>query len=271
MRDKTKEEELFTNKKTVYGPVKSWRFGESLGIDPIFETSTCSFNCIYCQLGEIQDITQNIKDYVPTERILKDFKDILDTKVKIDVVTYSGSGEPTLAKNLGEMVKGIRKLAPEIPQYVLTNATELDNPIVISNLKDIDKVILKVDAPNEASFQRVNRPAKGVTLERTLKGIENFKKTFKGELEVQSMFMPINKKDVEDLANVLKAINPDVVQLNTPKRPYPTEWHKENRGNHLEIFDYQVKSLKTISKEEAEEIESYLCKETGLKILSVYR
>ena len=66
MKDKIKEAEIFDNKSTVYGPVKSWRFGMSLGIDPIFVTSTCSFNCIYCQLGNIQDITTNFKEYVTT-------------------------------------------------------------------------------------------------------------------------------------------------------------------------------------------------------------
>lgn len=263
--------ELFPNAKTVYGPVKSWRFGLSLGIDPIFETSTCSFNCVYCQLGQIQDITTKHKVYVSTERVLKDFKEVLDAGTKIDVVTYSGSGEPTLASNLSEMIAGIRSLAPNLPQYILTNATELNQASVREALLGLDKVIVKIDAADEELFKRVNRPAPGVTLSSIVAGIKEFKKVYQGEIEVQSMFMPMNDKELEDYASILKEINPIAVQLNTPKRPYPLSWHRENRGNHEGIFDYEVRELKVITPERAKELETRLTELTGLTILSVYR
>ncbi|MFX3675398.1 MAG: radical SAM protein [bacterium] len=261
----------FPNAKTVYGPVKSWRFGLSLGIDPIFETSTCSFNCVYCQLGQIQDITSKHKVYVATERVLSDFKEILDAGTKIDVLTYSGSGEPTLAANLKEMIKGIRLIAPKLPQYILTNATELHVPAVREALKLLDKVIVKIDAADEELFSRVNRPAKGITLKSVLAGIHQFKSEYGGEIEVQSMFMPMNDKEFDDYATIIKEINPVAVQLNTPKRPYPLSWHRENRGNHEGIFDYEVRELKVITPDRAKEIETRLTEATGLKILSVYR
>lgn len=262
---------FFPNSKTVYGPVKSWRFGLSLGVDPIFETSTCSFNCVYCQLGQIQDITTKHKIYVSTERVLSDVKEVLDAGTKIDVVTYSGSGEPTLAANLGEMVAGIRKLAPNIPQYILTNATELHLPQVRQALQDMDKIIVKIDAADEELFKRVNRPAPGVTLQSVLAGIEALKREYRGEIEVQSMFMPMNDKELESYAAILRQIAPHAVQLNTPKRPYPLSWHRENRGNHEKIFDYEVRELKVISPERAQELERRLTELTGLTILSVYR
>lgn len=261
----------FPNSKTVYGPVKSWRFGLSLGIDPIFETSTCSFNCVYCQLGQIQDITTKHKVYVPTERVLNDFKEVVSAGTKIDVVTYSGSGEPTLASNLAEMIKGIREIAPNIPQYVLTNATELHLPEVRQVVRLLDKIIVKIDAADEELFQRVNRPAPGVSLKSVIAGIKELKKDYAGEIEVQSMFMPMNDKELEAYANILKEINPVAVQLNTPKRPYPLSWHRENRGNHEGIFDYEVRELKVITPERAKEVERRLTELTGLTILSVYR
>jgi len=270
VRNKDEEEKLFNNKSTVYGPVKSWRFGMSLGIDPIFEISTCSFNCFYCQLGNIQEITTKIKIYVETERVLKDFRSALETNEKIDVITYSGSGEPTLAENIDEMISGIRKVAPNIPQFILTNATELIHPEVRARLQNLDKVIVKIDAADEETFQRINRPAPGVHLEKVIEGIKEFKKEYKGALEVQSMFMPFNKKELEDYASILKEVAPDAVQLNTPKRPYPSEWHRENRGNHHKIFDYQVSDLKALTKEEAKNIENLLIEKTGLNILSIY-
>lgn len=271
MRDKEKEQELFTNKSTVYGPVKSWRFGMSLGIDPIYETSTCSFNCFYCQLGQIQDITDKVKVYVSTQRVLDDFKNIMAKGEKVDVITFSGSGEPTLAANIDEMIAGIRKLAPNIKQFILTNATELYREDVRNKILDLDCITVKLDAANEETFKLINRPAEGVTLAKVLEGIKELKKVYKGRLEVQSMFMPLNKKDIVDYANLLKEIRPDAVQLNTPKRPYPSEWHRENRGNHHKIFDYKVTDLKTLTQEEASELEDTLKKETGLEIHSIYR
>jgi len=262
----------FSNTKTVYGPVPSWRFGESLGIDPIFHQSTCSFNCIYCQLGDIQKVTTEIKEYIPTSRVVKDFKEILDLGKKVDVITYSGSGEPTLALNLGEMVFALKEIAPQIPQYILTNATELGNPSVRENLKNMDKVILKLDAGDEKTFSLVNRPAEGVTLKSVVEGIKSFKKDFKGSIEVQTMFMPIiNSKELQSFANILKEINPEYVQLNTPKRAYPLSWHRENRGNHLGVHDHETRNLRVITKEEAIEIQIKLEQLTGLNFYSVYR
>ncbi len=271
MRDKTKESEIFNNKSTVYGPVKSWRFGMSLGIDPIFQTSTCSFNCFYCQLGQIQDITDAIKEYVPTERVLEDYKKVNEAEETIDVITYSGSGEPTLASNIGEMITGIRKLSPDTPQYILTNATELYRPEVRECLLDLDCITVKLDAADEKTFQTINRPAEGVTLGRVLMGIKALKQSYKGKLEVQSMFTPLNGKNLQAYADILKDIQPDLVQLNTPKRPYPSEWHRENRGNHHKIFDYKVTELKTLDESAAKDLENFLVKETGLNFLSIYR
>jgi wyosine [tRNA(Phe)-imidazoG37] synthetase (radical SAM superfamily) len=110
------EEKLF---KSVYGPLKSWRYGKSLGIDPIGKTSVCSFNCVYCQLGEIEIITKERRIFVPTETILNDLKSFAPWN-EIDIITLSGSGEPTLALNLGEILKGIKKITNH-QTLVLTN------------------------------------------------------------------------------------------------------------------------------------------------------
>ncbi len=271
MIDKKAEEKHFNNKSTVYGPVKSWRFGLSLGIDPIFTLSTCSFNCFYCQLGQIQDITDQVKEYIPTDTVINDFKDSLKNNPQIDVITFSGSGEPTLAQNIDLMIQGIKELAPKIEQYILTNATELYRPEVRQRLLGLDKIIVKIDAATEETFQKINRPAKGVTLARVREGILELKKDYHGKIEVQSMFTPLNLSEVEQYAELIKEISPEVVQLNTPKRPYPSQWHRENRGNHLKVFDYKTTDLKTLSEDQATELETFLKKTTSLKILSIYR
>jgi len=253
------------NKSTVYGPVKSWRFGMSLGIDPIFRTSICSFNCVYCQLGQIQEITTKRDEFVETSRVLADYKHALENHEKIDVIMYSGSGEPTLATNLGEMIDGIREISPKTPQYILTNGTLLGESTVATDLLKLDKVTVKLDAVNEKYFQLINRPAEGVSFESTWKQMVEFRPSYKGIFEVQVMLMPMNKVDISDFADKLNELKPDLVQVNTPKRPYPLSWHRENRGNHEKIFDYKVSELKTMSKVEAGEIVDQLKSLTGLE------
>ncbi|OUR95241.1 hypothetical protein A9Q84_15475 [Halobacteriovorax marinus] len=253
------------NKKTVYGPVKSWRFGLSLGIDPIFRTSICSFNCVYCQLGQIQEITAKRDEFVKTESVIADYKEVLENHPKIDVVMYSGSGEPTLATNLGEMIDSIRAISPKTPQYILTNGTLLGDEFVAKDLLKLDKVTVKLDAVNEKYFQMINRPAEGVTFESTWQQMVEFRPTYHGEFEVQIMLMPMNKVDIQEFAKRLSELKPDLIQVNTPKRPYPLTWHRENRGNHEKIFDYKVSELKTMNKAEAQEIVDELRELTSLE------
>ena len=263
------KEKVFQISQTVYGPVKSWRFGQSLGIDPLFYTSTCSFNCLYCQLGHIQNITTELKVYVPTEKVLNDYRKVANPH-KINVIMYSGSGEPTLAKNLGDISQEIKQLSPQIPQAILTNAVHLGDPQVQENLQLMDKVIIKLDAPNNKLLQTINRPAPGVTLEKIIQGIQSFKKHYSGDIEVQIMFMPLNKNTIDELCTLLREIGPSQIQLNTPQRAYPLQWHRENRGNHLEIYDHETRTLKTVSPEEAKAIEQSIHSKMGLPVLSIF-
>lgn len=254
---------------TVYGPIPSWRVGDSLGIDLIRDNSVCSFNCVYCQLGYIQDITNQRREFVSTETVLNDFKE--SNWQQADIITYSGNGEPTLATNLGEVAVGIQAIT-EIPQLCLTNATTLGIPEVIEDLQHVDRVFVKVDAATEQVFQHVNRPAEGISLKKIVEDAVAFRKVYRGYLGVQCMFLPPNTKDAEALVELLKRIEPDEVQLNTPTRPYPKEWHFTTRGGHSkELREYESSPLKTISLEEAERIEAMLREKTGLKIVSVYQ
>ncbi|MFN8615339.1 MAG: radical SAM protein [Vampirovibrionales bacterium] len=131
---------------SVYGPVKSWRVGASLGIDLLLETSTCSFNCVYCQLGNIQLKTAERRIYVSTAQVEKDFKH--SAWVEADIVTFSGSGEPTLALNLAEVIHLIKEYSGK-PVMVLTNGTLLHDPAVRADLYQADVVAVKLDAATE--------------------------------------------------------------------------------------------------------------------------
>lgn len=234
---------------TIYGPVESWRFGQSLGVDLLFQTSICSFNCVYCQLGHIQNITAEKKVYVSTEKVLSDYDKFLETKKEHDVITYSGNGEPTLASNLEEIIDGIRARSPEQKQMVLTNATMLTDEDVLRAVCKLDSVIVKFDAGDEETFQRINRPAEGVTLQNSIEGVRALKKVYKGSIEFQIMIMPTNIKTIDQVIPIIKEINPDVVQLNRPKRPYPLDWELENRGNHTGNYGVEIRKLKQADDE----------------------
>src|SRR5215218_7520939 len=134
--------ELKTEPSTVYGPVASWRVGRSLGVDVLCVNSVCSFRCVYCQLGRINVHTAERRVYVPTERVLEDLR-AADWR-GADVITLSGSGEPTLAANLGEVIRGIKRLTGK-PVLVLTNSAHLWDAHVRRELSRADSVFCKLD------------------------------------------------------------------------------------------------------------------------------
>lgn len=252
---------------SVYGPVRSWRVGMSLGMDLLLQTSTCSFNCIYCQLGDIQLKTSKRKIYVETEQIERDFKN--SDWQQADIVTFSGSGEPTLALNLAEVIHFVHEYANK-PVMVLTNGTTLHNAAVRQDLKEADIVSVKLDAGDPEVLKRMNRPVDGVTLEKIVEGAKALRKEFDGKLSLQCMFMPGNLNQAEAMAKLAATIEPDEIQLNTPKRPYPLQWILESRGNH-DKADYPTRTLRVITEEEAKTLEETFKKLTNANIISVYR
>ena len=259
--------EVAEEKSSVYGPVHSWRVGSSLGVDLLLQTSTCSFNCIYCQLGDIQLKTAERKIYVPTAQLEHDLR--RSRWEEADIITFSGSGEPTLALNLAEAIHLVKEYTGK-PVMILTNATLLHDPAVIQDLQAADIVSCKLDAATEAGLKQMNRPVAGVTLESIVSGIKNLKANYQGKIALQCMFMPTNLREVERMAALINDIHPDEVQLNTPKRAYPLEWHLDSRGNHGDK-PYPTRELRTVSPPQADEIETLLQEKTHVPILSIYK
>ena len=145
----------------VYGPVPSWRLGRSLGIDLVSaQGKTCTFDCVYCQLGRTTCSTDQRQVFVETEQLQAELATL--PPIEIDYVTFSGTGEPTLAANLCEALRLVGEWsAPRgLPTAVLTNASLLSRPDVRRDLAHADLVVAKLDAPNEALFQVINRPSR---------------------------------------------------------------------------------------------------------------
>lgn len=230
--------------KYIYGPVPSWRLGSSLGIDPISGTGkVCTFDCIYCQLGKTKNLTDQRRKFIPVSEIIEEL-DLLPP-VQIDYITFSGTGEPTLAENLGQMIKAIKKIRSE-KIAVLTNSSLLNRKDVQEDLLLADFVVAKLDAGSQEVFEMVNRPLETIKFNAILEGIKDFKGIYKGKLALQIMFIAENKKYAETIAEIAKEINPSEVQINTPLRPC---------------------GVKPLSKEELSTIKGYF---EGLNSISVY-
>jgi wyosine [tRNA(Phe)-imidazoG37] synthetase (radical SAM superfamily) len=254
---------------SVYGPVRSWRVGNSLGIDMIVEQSTCSFNCIYCQLGNITRVTAEQRIYVPTAKVIEDLRAVDWSAV--DAVTFSGSGEPTLALNLGEAIGHIADTYAK-PITVLTNSTWLWDKATRDRLRRASVVSCKLDAADDEGLRRMNRVVPEVGMAKILEGIHALRREFPGRLALQCMFMPTNIRDAARIAALAGEIAPDEIQVNTPLRPYPRAWYLGSRGNHVGDAPVPTVTLKTITAEEAEEVERLMrAAAPRAEIVSVYR
>lgn len=254
-----------TMPSSIYGPVSSWRLGRSLGVDVLCVDSICSFECVYCQLGKINRVTTDRAVFVSTRRIVEDL--LASDWKSADVVTFSGSGEPTLAANLGEVISEIKRITGK-PVIVLTNSTLLDRAEVREELADADRVFCKLDAWSEDTLRRFDRPAEGITLRSIVDGIVEFRRGYKGFVAIQTMLMRLpHEAEIAVMAEILTRIGPDEVQLNLPTRPIPHEYFVETRGNEVE-FDDSFTRLKTITKDDLERVASKLRELTGLEIVT---
>jgi wyosine [tRNA(Phe)-imidazoG37] synthetase (radical SAM superfamily) len=229
----------------VYGPVRSWRFGQSLGIDLLGGVPTCSYNCLYCQLGNIDRVTCDRAVFVPTAQIAGELA--AQDWQGVEVVTFSGSGEPTLALNLGEVIHCVQSYT-SLPMVVLTNGTLLGDLTVQQNLANAHVISVKLDAVSSDRWHTINRPAPGLHLESVLEGILALREKFMGKLAIQTMVMePWTLSEEQRYIAILKAIQTDEVQINTPLRPRPVRHHLEARGNQSASTDRLSRSSRHVS------------------------
>lgn len=202
----------------LFGPVPSRRLGRSLGVD-LVPFKTCSYDCIYCQLGPTTCKTVERKPWVPLEAVVAQFQERLSSKP--DYITLSGSGEPTLNSQVGEMIAKIKTLT-DIPVAVLTNGSLLWLKEVRRQLIGADLVIPSLDAGEEAEFQMVNRPHGEISFQNMLDGLVAFRQEFSGGYWLEVMVVggyTDTVAQIEKLAACVDRIQPDRVQLNTVTRP----------------------------------------------------
>ncbi len=251
----------------VYGPVPSRRLGFSLGVD-ILPFKTCTLDCIYCQLGRTPEKTLTRKKFFPKSEILDHIRKKIQSGSRIDYITFSGSGEPTLYLDLGELIQDIKKMTV-IPVAVLTNSTTMTSSQVREELTAADLVVPSLDAATQPVFEKVNRPHPDLRIADIIHGLSAFSKIYHGALWVEILLvMGVNDSDkhVQALRTALDKIKPGKVQLNTVVRPPAESFarplnfkeleHIQSRLNHnCEIVaDFSPKHQTMISENLKESI-----------------
>ena len=210
----------------VYGPVPSRRLGMSLGIDPT-PPLTCTFNCIYCQLGKKRHVVRGPEDVKETfprpEEIAAAVREAVVHHDRIDYLTFSGAGEPTLNPRLAEAVDAVRA-ASEIPIALITNASLLTRPAMLEAAARCDLVLPSLDAGDRETFLRINRPASGFEIDAIARAIGELARRAPIRLEVMLVASKIGETNVdpEAIGNIIekiKCIRPQEVSLNTCVRP----------------------------------------------------
>jgi wyosine [tRNA(Phe)-imidazoG37] synthetase (radical SAM superfamily) len=228
-------------RRHVYGPVPSRRLGYSLGVD-ILRPKSCSIDCVYCQLGRTPRVTVRRGDFVDVDAVIGQIRAAIASGRRIDHITFSGSGEPTLNRSIGRIIRAIKDMT-DIPVVVLTNGTLLHRRDVRRDILAADIVVPSLDAATPAMFARVNRPHASLTFDKMIAGLKTFRREFTGRIWLEVMLL----KGINDgpahlrrLKALIAEIEPDKVHLNTAVRP-PAE-----------------KSVRALSREDLEAIRDLL-------------
>lgn len=212
--------------KYVFGPVPSRRLGKSLGID-LVPLKTCSYNCIYCQLGRTTNQSIERKAYVSGKKVIEELEEKLSNLSSLpDYITFSGSGEPTLNSEIGEVISDIKGLI-KIPIAVLTNGSFLHLETVRKDLLNADVVIPSLDAVTPQLWKFINRPHHSLRLNQILSGLKDFRQEFAGQIWLEVMMCAgINDgpREIKRLKETIEWVDPDRVQLNTVIRPPAEEF-----------------------------------------------
>ncbi|HAF07499.1 MAG: radical SAM protein [bacterium] len=258
------------SKKYIFGPVPSRRLGYSLGID-LVERKFCSYDCIYCEVGKTTNKIIERIDFHNDKEIILQVKDFLTTYTgKIDCITFTGSGEPTLNIKMGEILNEIRRLT-DLPLTLLTNGSLFFREDVRIESMGFDIVVPSLDSVCEESFFKVNKPHKDLQLSLIIEGLIKFSKEYKGKLFLEILLVKgINDSDSDliSLRKIIERMNVDKVQINTVIRPpsykeaKPIEEEDKERiknllGDFVQIdlaFSAKKDNRSNIGKEEVKEL-----------------
>lgn len=228
---------------TVFGPIFSRRLGSSLGINLLpREGKICSFDCIYCECGWNRDGLADKRipsaDEVRSALEAK-LSGLAERHTKIDSITFSGDGEPTLNPEFPRIIDdtlGLRdRYCPGTKVSVLSNATRVHIPEVLRALRKVDNPIMKIDAPTDELVQKINRPAPGYSLQRVVEALRGFE----GDFVLQTMFLSCPYFDssspevLDGWKRIVRELRPRGIMVYTIDRPTPEQGLEKFSGERM--------------------------------------
>lgn len=209
----------------VFGPIISRRFGVSLGVDLSPNKKQCNFDCVYCELQPAKSprTLERFDDIVPLNYLLEEVKTALQKAPKIDVLTITANGEPTLYPYLRDFIIQIK---PYIPQnaksLILSNGSLFGDKNIKEALRCFDIVKFSLDSIDTKSFKKVDNPHKNLSLSHIKSGIESYAKERENMLVCEILVVKNINDDRESLlhlADFLRTIKVDRIDLSTIDRP----------------------------------------------------
>ena len=211
----------------VFGPVPSRRLGRSLGVNNIPPPKTCSYSCIYCQLGRTRNLLVQRRSYYDARVLARTVQERLENlTADIDYITFVPDGEPTLDIALEKEVRLIRNFS-NTPIAILTNSSLIFREDVRRDLLEFDLVSIKLDTGSERVWRRINRPHPALSFEKILEGMKAFRKEFSGKIISETMLVKevnVDESELEEISERISVIEPDKAYLSIPIRPPAESW-----------------------------------------------
>ncbi len=210
----------------IFGPVPSRRLGISLGVD-LMPHKTCTLDCVYCECGKTTHLTIKPDEYTPVDKIKHELNSFLASSPRLDTITFSGSGEPTLHSGIGEVIQYIKSDFPEYNVALLTNSTLFSFSEIRKKILDVDLVIASFDAASEALFRTINRPHPGLDNKAVVEGILALKNEYSNQFWIEVFIVPgfnDNLDEITLIQDFMNRIKPDRIHLNTLDRPGTEKW-----------------------------------------------
>ncbi|PIP19671.1 MAG: radical SAM protein [Candidatus Omnitrophica bacterium CG08_land_8_20_14_0_20_41_16] len=236
--------------KYLYGPIKSRRLGTSLGIN-LTSYKTCSFNCVYCQLGKTNNLTVSRSEYIKIDEIFDELRVWFDNHKEdlagLGYITISGSGEPTLNTKISDLINQIRKIS-SLKIAVITNSSLLADASLRREILGVDLIVPSLDAVTQELFVKVNRPHQAIKVDDIIKGLIALRREFRGKIWLEVMLVKSLNDDIRHIRKLKEAIdriNPDKIQINSPVRT-PSE------EGVFSVAKSKLKKIKDILGDKAE-------------------
>lgn len=203
----------------VFGPVPSRRLGLSLGVD-LIRCKTCTYDCLYCQVGRTTDRTMEVKAHVPLEEVLHELGEKLE-KTQPDTVTLAGSGEPTLHSQIDRVIAFVKEKT-DTRVAVLTNGSLLWMQEVRRRVLEADILMPTLTTAFDKTFRAIHRAHEALSLPRIIEGLIRLRESYGGQLNLEVFLLRgfnDSDREVEALGEVIGRILPDRIQINTVARP----------------------------------------------------